>query len=149
QKFDALDKADSRLGNAADQFRSYLMTSFGHSIKGMRRITRLHESVRIWRPRGLPAGVLAPDLGLQVTGFAAGTAVVNAVFAQADFIEALAQRAIPVAGAASFGLVADHAHEFLGHSGRLSRFGFSGNGPMVDGLAVEGYRGCGMQSERN
>jgi hypothetical protein len=75
---------------------------------------------------------------LQITSLATGAAIVNAVFAQANFIEALAQSAVLVAGAASLRLVADHAHEFLGHGGRLSRFGFSGNGPMVDGLAVSG-----------
>jgi hypothetical protein len=73
---------------------------------------------------------------LQITSLAAGAAIVNAVFTQADFIEALAQSAVLVAGAASLRLVADHAHEFLGHGGRLSRFGLSGNGPMVNGLAV-------------
>jgi hypothetical protein len=73
---------------------------------------------------------------LQVTGLAAWTAIINAVFAQADFIEALAQSAVLVAGATSLRLVADHAHEFLGHSGRLSRFWLPGNAPMVDGLAV-------------
>jgi hypothetical protein len=82
----------------------------------------------------LPTGTLAADLGLQVTRFPAGAAIVNAVFAQTDFIEALAQRAIFVAGAASLWLVADHAHELFGHGGRLSRFGVSGNGPMVDDL---------------
>jgi hypothetical protein len=86
----------------------------------------------------LPTGTLATDLGLQVTGLAAGTAIVNSVFAEADFIEALAQRAVFVTGAASFWLVANHAHEFFGHGERLSRFGISGNEPMVDGLAVAG-----------
>jgi hypothetical protein len=75
-------------------------------------------------------------LGLQVARFATGAAIVNAVFAQADLKQALAQRAVFVAGAASFRLVADHAHKFLGHSGRLARFGGSGNGTMVDGPAV-------------
>jgi hypothetical protein len=84
----------------------------------------------------LPTGTFAPDLSLKVAGFPAGTAIVNAVFAQADFIKALAQGAVLVAGAASFRLIADHAHEFFGHCGRLSRFGAPGNGPMVDGLAV-------------
>lgn len=50
----------------------------------------------------LPAGALAANLGLQVTGFAAGTAIVCAVFAQADLKEALAQAAIFVAGAGPF-----------------------------------------------
>jgi hypothetical protein len=74
---------------------------------------------------------------LKVAGFAAGTAIVNAVFAQAGIIQALAQGAVFVAGAASFRLVADHALEFLGHGGRLARFGGSGNGTMVDDPAVE------------
>ena len=73
---------------------------------------------------------------MQIAGFAAGTAVINTVFTQADFIEALAERAVLIAGAASFRLVADHAHEFFGHVRRLSRFGLPGNGPMVDDLAV-------------
>jgi hypothetical protein len=76
----------------------------------------------------LPTGTLAADLSLQVTCFPAGTAIVNAVFTQADFIEALAQRAIFIAGAASLRLVANHAHEFFGHGGRLARFALSGNG---------------------
>lgn len=85
----------------------------------------------------LPAGAFAADLGLQIARFTAGTAIVNAVFTQADFIEALAQRAIFVAGAASLRLVANHAHEFFGHGGRLSRFRVSGNRPMVDDLAAD------------
>lgn len=76
----------------------------------------------------LPARTFAAYLGLQVTGFAAGAAIVNAVFAQADFIEALAQRAVFIAGACPLRLVAHHAHEFFGHGGRLARFAFSGNG---------------------
>jgi hypothetical protein len=90
----------------------------------------------------LPAGALAANLGLEVAGFAAGAAIVNAIFTQADFIEALAQRAVFVAGARSLRLVADHAHEFFGHGGRLARFALSGNKPMVDGLAVDesGYK---------
>jgi hypothetical protein len=84
----------------------------------------------------LPTGAFATDLRLQVTRFTAGTAIVNAVFTQADFVEALAQRAVFVAGAASLRLVANHAHEFFGHGGRLSRFRVSGNRPMVDDLAV-------------
>jgi hypothetical protein len=91
---------------------------------------------------GLPAGVLASNLGLQVASLAAGAAVVNAVFTQADFIEALAQSAVLVAGAAPLRLVADHAHKFFGHGGRLSRFRLSGNGPMVDGLAVKSRLPC-------
>jgi hypothetical protein len=86
---------------------------------------------------GLPVGIFASNLGLQVASLAAGAAVVNAVFTQADFIEALAQSAVLVAGAAPLRLVADHAHKFFGHGGRLSRFRLSGNGPMVDGLAVK------------
>jgi hypothetical protein len=95
------------------------------------QITRLPNENR------LPAGVFASELGFKATGFAAGTAIVNAIFAQADFIETLAQAAIFVAGAASFGLVANHADEFLSHSGRLSLFRVSGNRTMVDDLAIE------------
>jgi hypothetical protein len=84
----------------------------------------------------LPAGALAADLGLQIARFPARAAIVNAVFAQADFIEALAQGAVFVAGAASLWLVADHAHEFFGHGGRLSRISRSGNTPFVLGPLV-------------
>jgi hypothetical protein len=87
--------------------------------------------------RESPTGALAADLGLQVAGFPAGAAIVNTVFAEADFIEALAQRAVFVAGAASLRLVANHAHEFFSHGGRLSRFRVYGNRPMVDDLAVD------------
>lgn len=52
--------------------------------------------------RGLPAGAFAANLGLQIAGFAAGTAIVCAVFAQADLIKALAQHAVLVAGAGPF-----------------------------------------------
>jgi hypothetical protein len=48
-------------------------------------------------------------LGLQVAGFTAGTAIINAIFAQADFIQALAQRAVFVAAAGTLRLVTDHA----------------------------------------
>jgi hypothetical protein len=77
-------------------------------------------------------------LGLQVAGFAAGTAVILAVFAQADFIETLAEPAVFVAGAGPFGQVADGAEIFLGHGERLSRKAAPGNGTMVDGLAGAG-----------
>jgi hypothetical protein len=75
---------------------------------------------------------------LQVTGFAAGRTVIGAVFAQAYLVEALAQHAVFIAGAGTFRQVADAAYEFFGHSGRLSRFGYSGNGTMVDDLAMDG-----------
>ena len=84
----------------------------------------------------LPTRALASDLGLQVTRFAAGAAIVGAVLAQADLIKALAEHAVFVAGACPFRLVTDRAHEFLGHSRRVPRFGFSEQGTMVDGLAV-------------
>ena len=84
---------------------------------------------------------------MQITGFAAWTAVMNTVFAKADFIEALAERAVLVAGAASLRVVADHAHEFFGHGGRLSRIRLCSNGPMVDDLAVSAREsGKQMQS---
>jgi hypothetical protein len=102
----------------------------------------------IRRPRanatsnGLPTGALAADLGLQVAGFPTGSAVINSIFTQADFIEALAESAVLIAGAGPLRLVADHARKFFGHSRRLSRFCLSGNGPMVDGLAGNGGRGA-------
>jgi len=40
--------------------------------------------------RELPAGAFASHLGLQVAGFAAGTAIVNAVFTEPGIIQALA-----------------------------------------------------------
>jgi hypothetical protein len=40
--------------------------------------------------RESPTGALAADLGLQVTCFTAGAAIVNAVFTQPDFIQTLA-----------------------------------------------------------
>jgi hypothetical protein len=73
---------------------------------------------------------------LQIASFTAGAAIVNAVFAEADFIEALAQRAIFIAGAASLRLVADHAHKFFGHGGRLSRISRVDNTPFVLGPLV-------------
>ena len=96
--------------------------------------------------RRSPTGAFAAHLGLEVAGFAAWTAIVNAVLTQADFIEALAQTAVLVAGAGSLRLVADHAHKFFGHGGRLSRFWLSGNGPMVDDLAVDEVR---MQKDKS
>jgi hypothetical protein len=68
---------------------------------------------------------------LQVASFPAGTAIIDAVLTQTDLIQALAEAAILVTGAASLRVIADHAHEFLGHSGRLTRFLSSGNGTMV------------------
>lgn len=78
-------------------------------------------------------------LGLQIARFTAGTAIVNAVFTQADFIKALAQRAVFIAGAASLRLVTDHAHEFFGHGGRLSRISRLGNTPFVLGPLVPSH----------
>ncbi len=67
-------------------------------------------------------------LGLQVTGFTARRAIVNAVFAEAHVMEALAKRAVFVTGAASLRLVTEHAGKIFGHSGRLARFGWSATG---------------------
>jgi hypothetical protein len=78
---------------------------------------------------------------LQVTGFTAGRAIINAVFAQADVMEALAERAIFIAGAASLRLVTHHAAKVFRHDRRLARFGGWGNGPMVDGLAEHSAKG--------
>jgi hypothetical protein len=97
----------------------------------------------------LPAGILAPDLCFEVTSFAAGTTVVGTVLAQADFIKTLAQYAVFVAGAGSFRLVTDPAYKFFGHNGRLARFGVSGNGPMVDGLAMEIVPGARRSGEKS
>jgi hypothetical protein len=68
----------------------------------------------------LPISGLVSDLGLQVACLTAGTAIINAVFAQAGVKQALAQSAVFVAGATSFRLVADHALEILGHRRRLA-----------------------------
>lgn len=106
-------------------------------------MTKLHNyQMRI----ELPTGALASDLGLQVTRFPAGAAIVNAVFAQTDFIEALAQRAVFVAGAASLCLVADHAHEFFSHGERLSRFSRAGNTPFVLGPLVPSHVIPGLEA---
>ena len=75
---------------------------------------------------------------MQVAGFPAGTAIINAVLTQTDLIQALAEAAILVTGAASFRVIADHAHEFPGHSGRLARFGGFSNGTMVGDPVVSG-----------
>jgi hypothetical protein len=89
---------------------------------------------------GLPIGGLGADLGLQVTGLAARTAIVGAVLTKTNFIEALAQHAVLVAAARPFRLVTDSADEFLGHGGRVSRFNGPGNGTMVDVLAGASFR---------
>jgi hypothetical protein len=73
---------------------------------------------------------------LQVAGFPAGTAIINTVLTQTDLIQALAEAAILVTGAASLRVIADHAHELFGHGGRLARFSGFGNGSMVDGPAI-------------
>jgi hypothetical protein len=84
---------------------------------------------------GLPDRLGIPRRGLQVTGFTAGRAIIYAVFAQADVMQALAERAIFIAGAASLRLVTHHAGKVFRHNRRLARFCGWGNGPMVDGLA--------------
>jgi hypothetical protein len=94
----------------------------------------------------LPAGALAAYLGLQIARFPAGAAIVNAIFTQADFVEALAERAIFIAGAASLRLVADHAHEFFGHGGRLSRISRAGNTPFVLGPLVPSHVIPGLEA---
>jgi hypothetical protein len=124
-----------RSGFSATQTGWHLEIILEHS--GIRRIRSITRFDRTQITSGLPAGVLAPDLGLKITGLAAGTAIIDAVFAQANFIETLAQAAVFVAGAGSFRLIANHALEFPGHSGRLARFGVSGNRTMVDGLAMD------------
>jgi hypothetical protein len=57
---------------------------------------------------------------LQVTGFTAGRAIVNAVFAQADVMQALAERAVFVAGATSLRLVTQHADKVFRHKREIS-----------------------------
>jgi len=70
-----------------------------------------------------PDLILASILRLHIAGFAAGAAVPLAVFAQTDFIEALAEPAVFVAGAGVFGLIADAADKFLGHTVEISANG--------------------------
>ena len=77
-------------------------------------------------------GISVSHLGLQITGFTAGRAIVDTVFAEANVMEALAKRAVFITGAASFRLITEHAGKIFGHSRRLARFGSNGNGPMVD-----------------
>ena len=60
-------------------------------------------------------------LRLHVAGFAAGTAVVLAVFAETDFVLAAAQPAVSNAGALPLHLVAQKADKFLGHARRIAR----------------------------
>ena len=69
---------------------------------------------------------------MQVTGFTAGRAIVNAVFAQADVMEALAERAVFVAGAASLRLVTHHADKVFRHKREISAI--QGLRQRVDGL---------------
>jgi hypothetical protein len=59
-------------------------------------------------------------LRFHVAGFAAGTAVVLAVLAEADVILAAAEPAILDAGAALLNLVALEADKILGHKAELS-----------------------------
>lgn len=66
-------------------------------------------------------------LCLHVAGFAAGAAIILAVFAKADVIVPAAEPAVLGAGAAAFDLVALNADEILWHGRRLSRFGAAGN----------------------
>ncbi len=60
-------------------------------------------------------------MGLEIAGFATWTAVVKAVFTEANVVEALAQAAEPIALAALLGKVADGALKQLRHERRLSR----------------------------
>jgi len=59
-------------------------------------------------------------LRLHFAGFAAGPAVPLSIFAEADFIQALAEPAVFVARAAALRLIADPAGEFLGHRREIS-----------------------------
>jgi hypothetical protein len=73
---------------------------------------------------------------LQVAGLAAGAAIIDTVFAQADFKETLAQGAVFVAKAASFRLVADHALKFLSHRREIIAISGLLQWPMVDDPVV-------------
>lgn len=72
------------------------------TVQNYLRTMRQLNGRRLLTENRLPAGALAANLGLQVAGFAAGTAIVGAVFAQADLIKTLAQHAVLVAGAGPF-----------------------------------------------
>ena len=72
----------------------------------------------------LPGSVLC----LEVAGFAAGNAVVHAIFTEANVIQALAQAAVFDAGTGPFRHFADAATKLIGHSGRLARFALRSNG---------------------
>ncbi|PYP86787.1 MAG: hypothetical protein DMG65_18000 [Candidatus Angelobacter sp. Gp1-AA117] len=61
-------------------------------------------------------------LGLQVAGFAAGLAVIHAVFAQPDIELRLAVAAVPLANAFLFRLVTDATNKIIGHERSLARF---------------------------
>lgn len=62
-------------------------------------------------------------LGLEVAGFATFEAVVLPVLAEADLVFALAERAVAVALASVFDLLADVAAERFGHVRNVSRQG--------------------------
>jgi hypothetical protein len=59
-------------------------------------------------------------LGFHIAGFAAGTAVVLAVFAEADIVLAAAEPTVLGAGAPPLDLVAKDADKILGHTAEIS-----------------------------
>src|SRR5215472_13075906 len=85
-----------------------------------------HRITRFWTDH--PILDVGRVLGLQVAGFAAGTAIVMSVFAQARVEQALAQAAIPSALAPLFRHLADGTMKLLRHRRRLPRFPARGNG---------------------
>ena len=71
---------------------------------------------------------------MQIAGFTARRAIIDAVFAKAHVMHALTKRAISVTGAGPLRQVAHHAGKVLGHKRRLARFGGWSNGTMVGEL---------------
>jgi hypothetical protein len=61
-------------------------------------------------------------LCVQVAGFAAGRAVILAVFAETDFEDRLAEAAVFFARTGPFRQIANRTNKILGHGRRVSKF---------------------------
>src|SRR6266481_1334761 len=82
---------------------------------------------------GTSASLCLPILRLQFAGFAAGRAIILAVFTEPDIVLALAQPAEFFALAAALRLLANTTGIFFCHERRLPRFRGLGNGSYVSG----------------
>ena len=74
---------------------------------------------------------MADVLRFHIAGFAARTAIVVAVFAQAGVVRALAQAAVADTITLLLSVVTDRADKLLGHRRRLARFFSYGNDTIV------------------